>query len=123
MRVNITHGETKTGVFRKTNHHTVTVSVQFSEEETHIVKSKKLGDEVIVERAVPSDRDPAKFVGMEHIFNLTIARLLKGPDTYAFSTPFEAKEYEATLKEMLPKVKVFIAENEGVQEKSSSFEL
>ncbi|MEP2085052.1 MULTISPECIES: hypothetical protein [Hyphomicrobiales] len=123
MRVNIEHGETQTGMFRKTTHYTVTVNVQFTEEEKHIIKQRKIGDAIVVERGVPSDRDARKFSGIEHVFNLTIDRLLKGEDAYAFSTPLEAKEYEQLLKDSLLNLKNYIVENEGVENKSTSFEL
>lgn len=123
MRVNIEHGETQTGMFSKTTHHTVTVNVQFTEEEKHIIKQRKIGDAAVVERGVPSDRDARKFDGIEYVFNLTIDKLLKGEDTYAFSTPLEAKQYEELLKDSLQNLKNYIVENEGVENKSTTFEL
>jgi hypothetical protein len=39
------------------------------------------------------------------------------------ATPLQAKEYEARLREQLPVLKDYIVENEGVEQKSDSFEL
>jgi hypothetical protein len=138
MKVSLSHEEKKTGMIRKTTHHGVTVHVQFSPAEEAIVRERKLERTVILERDYPSDVDPEKFEskglarrmataavsGMDALhFHLTIGKLLKGPDTYFMATPLQAKEYEARLREQLPMLKEYIVENEGVEQKSDSFEL
>ncbi|WP_299372769.1 hypothetical protein [uncultured Tateyamaria sp.] len=55
--------------------------------------------------------------------NLTINKLMKGPDLFYLSTPLEAKGYEDELKDKLVLLKGYIVANEGVEEKSTSFEL
>ncbi len=123
MRVNIEHSEMTTGLLRKTTHYVVSVAVEFSDEEKHIIKSNDLDKTIVLERGVPSDRNAAKFDGMEDIFNLTIRRLLQGRDSYALSTPAEAKQYEQVLTEQLRALKNFIDENAGIEERSTTFEL
>ena len=55
--------------------------------------------------------------------NLTINKLMKGPDLFFVTTPLQAKEYEAELKNRLVQLKDYIVGNESVSETSSSFEL
>lgn len=123
MRVSIDHGETTTGLFAKKTHYTVSVTVQFSEEEKQIIRQRKLEKSIVLERSIPSDRDPRKFDGIEDVFNLTIHKLMGGTDTYTLETPLEAKEYDEVLRAGLQDLKAFIVGNESVEEKSSSFEL
>jgi hypothetical protein len=123
MRVSIDHGEMTSGFFAKKTFHTVTVRVDFSEEEKHIIKKTRIEKATVVERGVPADRNPRQFEGIEDVFNLTVHKLLEGPDTYAFETPLEAKEYEELFKASLQNLKAHLVGNTGIEQKSSSFEL
>ena len=142
MKVSLSHNEKQTGMIRKTTHHGVTVHVQFDASETAIIQERKLEKTIVVERDPGSDVDVEKLAnrgvgmsiatglvkaatqGMDSLnFDLTIATLLRGPDTYFLSTPLEAKEYEGRLREQLPVLKDYILGNEAVEQQSDSFEL
>ena len=56
-------------------------------------------------------------------FDLTIGKLMAGPDTYFQETPLDAKSYEGALREALPTLKSYILENEGIEQVSDSFEI
>ena len=118
MRVSIDHRELKTGVIRKTIHYIVDLKVDFSAEEAAIVKTRGLGDIVIMERDQPSyltGNDP---------YPLFIKNLVGGKvNATGFTTPIEAKRYDADLKEKLKELKAYIDGNAETAEKSSSFEL
>jgi len=126
MKVNISHSEKRTGlVFGKT-HYGVTVQVTFNDEEAAVIEARKLHHDIIMERDYPSDVDAerhesrglarklatAAFAGADaNHFHLTVSKLMKGPDTHHFSTPAEAKMYEADLKEALKRLKGWIEGN------------
>lgn len=138
MKIDIQHVEKSQGlIFRKTLHG-VALTVQFNEEERQIIKQRRLQDDVILERDIPADVDPAKIEkrgmaaklatvalkGRDALhYHLTINRLLSGTDTYFLSTPAEAKGYEADLREKLPLLKAYILDNAEIEQKSDSFEL
>ena len=138
MRVQIEHKTETKGLLRKTTFHIVALTVEFSDEEKAIVRERKLERTVILERDVPANVDEDKHAERGLLakvvtaavkgrdanhFHLTIGKLLNGVDQYALATPLEAKEYEAELAEVLAKLKAYIMENAGVEQKSSSFEL
>ncbi len=138
MRVSIEHGTETKGLLRKTTFHLVLLSVEFSEEEKAIIRERKLERDIILERDVPANVDEDKHANRGLLskvvtaavkgrdanhFHLTIGKLLSGPDSYALSTPLEAKEYEEELKEKLVILKDFIMGNKEVKQKSASFEL
>ena len=138
MKINIHPTEKSKGlVFRKTLHG-VQLSVQFSEEERAIIKERNLEKVILMERGIPADVDEDKVQnrglmkqmaiaatsGTDALgFHLTFRKLLRGPDTYFFHTPIEAKGYIDTLKEdILPLTKAYLEGNkEGAT--SDSFEL
>ncbi|MFK7881839.1 hypothetical protein [Roseobacter sp.] len=106
MKVGIKHVEKKTGMVFKKTHHGVELSVDFNDEERAIIEERKLQKDVILERGYPSDVDAEKHEdrGIGKIlltaatkgadanhFHLTISKLMRGPDTFWFETPIEAK--------------------------------
>ena len=137
MKVSIKHTEKKTGMVFKTTHYGVTLSIDFNDEERAIIADRKLQDDLILERDWGSDIDgekkeerglasklltaATKGADANHP-HLTINKLLIGPDTHHFSTPAEAKMYEAELKEVLPKFKDYIMGNAELGS-GDSFEL
>lgn len=138
MRINIEHTEKKQGMVFKKTLHGVSITINFSQEELQIIKVRKLERTVILERETPADVNEEKhadrglarklataaIMGADaNHFHLTIGKLMRGTDTYYVSTPLEAKAYEAELKEALPLLKQYITENEGITERSSTFEL
>ena len=140
MKVSLNHTEKKTGMIRKTKHYGVTVKIDFDATETAIITERKLGKDIVLERGYPSDMSEGEIekhanrgLGKKLLtaavsgtdangFDLTVNKLMKG-DTYHFSTPVEAKEYEAALKTALVRLKEWIIGNEGIEQKSDSFEL
>ena len=127
MKVDITHGELSSGLVFKKKFPTVTVAVQFSEEELQIIKQRKLKNYIVLERGIPphlvkkEELKPGKY--HENHFHLTLKDLMKKPDTYALRQISEAKDYEALLKEALAGIKAFIVDNESLESTSTSFEL
>lgn len=138
MKVDIRHVEKTHGlVFRKTLHG-VALTVTFSEEERHIIRARRLERVCIIERGAPAGVNPERHAnrgvtrklataavgGYDALtFDLTIGKLVKGTDTYYFHKPIDAKEYEAELRDSMPKLKAYIAENAEIEQKSDSFEL
>ncbi len=141
MKVSIQHTERTTGVLRRTTIHGVVVRVDFSEEEQAIIVHRNLKYDVVLERGYSAELSnkqvrkqenrgigrkliTAAVSGMDaNSTNLTINKLLKGPDTYFLDTPLEAKVYEDELRKRLVQLKDYIVGNEGIVTKSSSFEL
>ena len=141
MKVSIDHTEKTTGVLRKTTLHGVQIHVQFSEEEQAVIEGRDLRYDVVLERGYSADIPEGKAMKQENrslgrallnaavngrdanTTNLTINKLMNGPDLYFLATPLEAKEYEDVLKGKLVQLKDYIVGNERVEEKSSSFEL
>lgn len=141
MKVSIEHTEKTTGVLRKTTLHGVQVHVQFSEEEKAVIEGRDLWYDVVLERGYSADVSDSKAIKQENrglgrallnaavngrdanSTNLTINKLVKGPDLFFLETPLEAKAYEDQLKNGLVTLKDYIVGNERVEEKSSSFEL
>jgi hypothetical protein len=118
MRVSIDHGEFVKGLVIKKRWPSVTVKVEFSEEEKAIIKQRKL------EKIVVMERDwPAHMGTMSGDFNLTIGGLLKNQLTeYTCDNISRAKQYEAELIERLKRLKEFLGEN-GDKAESKTFEL
>lgn len=138
MKVDISHVEKKQGMVFKKTLHGVTVHVQFNDEEKTIIDQRNLKNTLVLERGIPADVNAEKFENRgltkklvtaavsgraANHFHLTISKLLNGPDTYFTETPGQAKDYEAELKEALPKLKDYIMDNAGIEQKDSSFEL
>lgn len=141
MKVSIAHKEKTTGMLRKSTLHGVEVSIQFSEEELAVIESRDLKYDIVLERGYSADVSESKAMKQENrglgrallnaavngadanTTNLTINKLMKGPDLYFVTTPLEAKAYEDELKGKLVQLKNYIVGNERVEETSSSFEL
>lgn len=137
MKVQINHIEKQTGMLRRTTHYGVQVKVEFNAEETAIIEQRGLWKDLVLERDYPSDVDPEKVeskglarklaqaavAGADSLhYHLNIRKLRDG-DTYFMSTPIEAKQYEAALKEKLVLLKEYIMGNERIEQTSDSFEL
>lgn len=141
MKVSISHKEKTMGMLRKTTLHGVEVHIQFSQEELAVIEARDLKYDIVLQRGYSADVSETKAVKQENrglgrallnaavngkdanSTNLTINKLMKGPDLYFLTTPLEAKAYEDELKKQLVELKGYIVGNEGVEEKTSSFEL
>lgn len=123
MKVDINHREETSGWLSKKTYYVVDLTVTFSEEELAIIKQRKLEGDIVIERGIPANQDPGKFKNIEDVFNLSIGKLTRGTDSYAFSSPRDAKEYEAEIHDIMPKLKQHIMDNAEIEEKSTSFEL
>lgn len=126
MRVSIEHTQQTKGLFSKTTHYIVSVTVQFSEEEKYALKNA--GDAVIVEREPGSQTKPfaneeeAAILG-RHL-HLKVSHLIKGKtDNYSLASPAEAKEYDTNLRASLQNLKDYISANTEVMSGKDSFEL
>lgn len=141
MKVSIQHKEKTQGLLRRSTLHGIEVHVTFSEEERSIINARGLKYDSVFERGFSADVPPTKAEKQANrslgrallnaavngkdanTTNLTINKLMQGPDVFYLTTPLEAKEYEAALTDRLVGLKDYIMANEGVEEKSSSFEL
>lgn len=141
MKVSIEHTEKSIGMLRRSTLHGVSVHVQFSEEERSVVEQRNLKYDTVLERGHSADVSETKAIKKDNrglgrrlltaavsgadanTTNLTINKLMIGPDLYFLETPLEAKEYEAELENRLVLLKDYIVGNEGVAETSTSFEL
>lgn len=141
MKVAIEHKEKSIGMIRRKTLHGVEVSIQFSQEEVAVIEARALKYDIVLERGHSADVSDSKAEKKENAglgrkllnaavngadantTNLTINKLMKGPDLFYLTTPLEAKGYEDALKEKLVLLKGYIVGNEGVEEKVSSFEL
>jgi hypothetical protein len=128
MRVTIKHEtvERKKGLFSKQSLPAVTVHVEFSEEEKHIINSSDLKEAVLVERPVPPDADQkyaAQHPEDHWVFHLRVDHLLKGPNTFCFPATGAARDYEEEVKDALRRLKDHIEHNAPQENKSTSFEL
>lgn len=118
MRVSITHGEKKTGLIMKKTFYTVLVQVEFSQEELAVIKQRKLEKTIVMERPWP-----AHMGEMSGNYNLSIGSLVSNLTTETnFTTPVEAKQYEAELTNKLRALKEFLTDNTSTGT-STSFEL
>ena len=121
MRIAIEHGTETKGLFRKETFYTVTVKVQFTEEEAAVLKKEKLLDHIVMERGQPVNRGP---VDDEDFWHLRVRHLMdpKG-NTYVLESEGVAQEYEEELKTSLKAVKAAIDSNKDVQVENKSYEL
>ena len=134
MKVSISHGEKSKGLIFTKRFYTVTIKVQFSNEELAIIDQRKLKNIVVLERDCPPDekhfKEKGKMTriatnlanGFQNPYNLTIGKLVKGPDTYTLVTPADAKNYEHEFTEMLPTLKGYVDMNAAIGT-SKQFEL
>ncbi|MDA4846418.1 hypothetical protein [Hoeflea poritis] len=120
MHVTIEHREDiQGGIFKKTKICVVVVTVQFSDEERHIIDEWKLEEYPVMDRNPPpgSDSDHA------YLYTLTISNLLRGPDAHPVANPVEAKYYHRLLRENLETLKEYIGGNAAIEARSETFEL
>jgi hypothetical protein len=108
MRIDISHHDVRKGLlFRKTMHE-VHLTVAFSHEEKQIIRQRRLGAQVIVQRR-PAD---AKVDDRDDKFVLRLRDLLDGrTDRFLLATPSAAKIYEEDLIAMLAQVKLWLTDN------------
>jgi hypothetical protein len=127
MRVSIEHSEESMGLVFKKPLYAVTATIQFSEEELAIIKTRRLKEFVVLDRdwqatlqkKVEAHPDYWATLAKPH---LKVGDLMRGRDTYTFFTPIEAKSYENKLTDALKQLKQFIAGNAATAE-SKTFEL
>jgi hypothetical protein len=115
----------------------VKVQVEFNAEELAIIEKRGLWNDVVLARDADAltDQDKhekkglarklaqAAISGSDSLnFHLTIRKLRDG-DNYWFTTPIQAKEYEAVVKQNLVELKEYILDNEKIEQDSDSFEL
>lgn len=127
MRVSIEHSEESMGLLFKKPLYAVTATIQFSEEELAIIKTRRLKDFVVLERDWQATLQKKVEAHPEYWATLApphlkVSDLVKGRDTYTFFTPIEAKSYENKLTDGLKQLKQFIAGNAATAE-SKTFEL
>ena len=107
MQVTITHSSKIEGMMRKVEYFDVSISVRFSDDERTTISRHGLGGALVLEREPPANlRSRVQEAGL---WNLTIAKL--SSDTYSCATPLEAKNYDAQLRDTLPKVRAYIDAN------------
>ena len=141
MKVSIEHEEKAVGWFGQSRLHGVKVDIQFSEKERSVIEQRGLRNDVVLERGFSAEISNSKAIATQNrgllktilirIFqgadalttNLTISKLMSGPDVFFLQTPLEAKAYEDELKSCLVGLKDYILGNEGIDETSSAFEL
>jgi hypothetical protein len=88
--------------------HEVHLSVTFTYEEKQIVRQRRLGDQVIMQRR-PAN---AKVDDRDEKFLLRLSDLLDGQtDRFLLATPSKAKIYEEDLIRVLAQVKLWISDN------------
>ena len=122
MKVNIQHEEVKKGFIRKKTYHQITVDVQFSEEETQIIKDNDMERAKLLDRVRPANFNDGVFDDPR--WNLEVRQFMwDKPNVYTVNTPAEAKQYEADVKDALTNFKAYLEENAGIEEQSTSFEL
>lgn len=127
MRVSINHNEKSVGLVFKSTKHEVVTGVQFTAEELAIINGRKLKEFVVLSRGWDATMKEKAAKHPEYYDtltppNLTIGKLVKGPDSYVFDTPIEAKRYEGELTEALKELKGFLVGNQTKAE-SKTFEL
>lgn len=117
MRVSFDHKEISKGFLNKKLFIEVLTTVQFSEEELAIIKSRKLKDFVVLKRdpdVIVADRFSNDKPYLDSLidagnFTLTIGKLMGGkPDGYTCASPVHAKNYEHELTVKLKELKDFI---------------
>jgi hypothetical protein len=125
MRVSIQHSQKTTGLLVRHAHYCVALSVQFTEEEHHVLRQLK--DVIILERGPDSLRHgkftPEEETQLHETFSLKASDLLRRTDSYYFATPGEAHAYEQTLKDSLRQFKSYLEANAVPPSGSDVFEL
>ncbi len=109
MKIDITRGEEKAGLVFKKIYQTVTLNVQFSDEEKKVIELAKLRDHIICERP---KRAGIKDNAPDDIWHLRVRHLLTGkPDKYEFDNLAEANSYNDALVPSLKNLKAAIESN------------
>ena len=128
MRVSFEHNAKSSGIISKFHYVDVITTVQFSDEEMAIINSRKLKGFTVLDRgpdAVVRNRFERKhpdYLARLSNFELTVKKLMKGPDTYSCETPAHAKSYEQEVTDALKKLKDFILGSADTAE-SKTFEI
>lgn len=142
MKVDIKNVTKTQGMFKKRELQGIELTVTFNEHELAIIKERQLEGNVIIDRGIPADVDPAKIAkkaasgfgiattiakaaikGTDALsYNLTITKLLKGPDTYYTGDVLNNKNYIEEVKEGMRQLKYLIDQSETSAE-DTSFEL
>lgn len=108
MRVKIESEEKRDGFIFKRPFVDVLLTVDFSHEETQIIRQRQLLDEILLER-VPAN---AKVDDDPNWYALRVKHLLeRKPDRHRCATPGDAKAYRAQLEAMLHGLKAALNEN------------
>lgn len=107
-------------------YHTVSLTVQFTEEEKQIIRDAKIENTIILAREL--DRYQEKTMSSSDkqyaMPSLTFSDLMSGePDVRHFQTPINAKAYEAELEEKLPDIKGYIDGNIADEGGKKTFDL
>lgn len=110
MKIDITRGEKKAGLIFKKIYPTVTVTVQFTEEEKQIIKLTKTEGNIICERPVRAGMKPVP--DRPDIWHLRVLSVLDGkPNEYEFENIAEANSYYDALVPSLKNMKGFLEDN------------
>ena len=109
MRVRLDHQILRKGFILTKPFYQVTVQVDFTEVQQHVIRDRNLQDYVILER-VPAN---ARIDDNLDWFTLRIRHLMDGKtDHHLCADPVAAKNYEADLVERLRLLKDFLEGNE-----------
>jgi hypothetical protein len=119
MQVSFEHKEGSRGIFKKTTHIEVLTTVRFSDDELAIIANRKLKDFTVWDRTpdfVSSSYSADQLKGMVEVgfFRLTVAKLLKKPDSYTCASVVHANNYEEEMTAKLKQLKEFIAGNSAI---------
>jgi hypothetical protein len=117
MRISFDCREKSSGFFSTTTYIEVITSVVFSEEELAIIAKHRLKNQVVMDRDPDAKSVDAYKRNPDHLqalvdagdWQLTVAKLMKGADTYICRAPASAKLYQAELTEKLKILKSYIA--------------
>jgi hypothetical protein len=118
MKIDITRGEAKGGLIFKKVYPSVTVQVQFTEEEKKVIEVAKLGNHILCER--PKRAGEKASEKLDDIWHLRVRQLLSGkPDQYEFENLAEANSYNDALVPSLKNLKAAIELNSRPIENTS----
>lgn len=123
MRIHIEHGEGEFGLFLKKTLPTVTLRIEFNEEEQHIITSQGLHQTIIMER--PPSRQLKVYENDNFDkFHLRIAHIIDNKSDVWFARDIlESKDYAEELEHCLRNLKDFIEGNAEAGIESRTFEL
>jgi len=107
MRVSISHETVRQGFIFKTTYYVVCCTVNFTHEETQIIRQRKLEKSVLLTRRPAT----AKVDDRDDKFTLSVATLQKGTDRFLTATPGHAKIYQQDLLAALEQLKDWLSLN------------